>query len=102
MNSEAVDDLHHAARATKVGAESRESVVDDVRMRVVESGQHSGALQVDHADARTFQAHHRCVSDRDDLAACDRQVALGLEAGATQRPNDSAGEDQVRFHAGLE
>src|ERR1700686_2853559 len=76
---QSVGDLGHAARAAEVGAESRESVVDDMCVRVVEPGQHSSAGKVDHLCLRAAQAHELGFADGDDTPAGDRQVAVRLE-----------------------
>src|ERR1700694_187089 len=47
VRPQAIGDLGHAPRAAEVGAESREAVVHNARVRVVESGQHGGAGEVD-------------------------------------------------------
>ncbi|OLE02193.1 MAG: hypothetical protein AUG94_00895 [Actinobacteria bacterium 13_1_20CM_4_66_15] len=99
MLLQALEDFVDAAHAAQVGGEARQPVVDDVRMRVVEARQDGRAAQVDHAGAWTSEAHDLAAAGGEDLAAGDRQVALGVETSASQRADAPARQDQFRSHS---
>ena len=102
MLAKAVNYLGHAARTAKVRTKTSEAVVNDVRMRIVEAGQHCRSLEIHDSGARPLQVHQLGSASRQDLSARDHQVAFHLEPGARKRANDSAGEDQVCLHARLD
>ncbi len=101
VSTQTTDDLGHAARAAEVRPETRQTVIDDVRVRVVETRQHGGAPEVDHTSARPAQRHDLGSADCSDSTGGDRKVALHDEAGAPQRANAATSQDQSSFHATL-
>jgi len=50
-------DLADAPRASQVGAEPGQPVIDDMRVRIVEAGQHARTPKVDHSRSWPAQAH---------------------------------------------
>ena len=88
-----------AASAAEVRAETRQPVMDDVRVRVVEAGQHAGPGEVDHASPRVSQPHELRSAGRNDSRTGDGKVGLRPEAGASERPDATASEDQVSSQA---
>ncbi len=98
MSSKAVDDLGDAAGSAEVRAETRQTVIDDVRVRVVEAGKHGGAPEVDHPGPRPAQTHDLGSAGRHHPAGGDREVAVRGEAVAPQRANATTRQDQSRSH----
>ncbi len=97
--AQARDDLGHAARAAQVGAEPRQAVIDDVRMRVIESRQHRSPFELDDPRTRAAQTHHFVTAGCDHDPAGDGKVAVSGKTGAPQRPHNATGKDQISVHA---
>ncbi len=101
VSTQTTDDLGHAAGAAEVRPETRQSVIDDVRVRVIEPRQHGGAPEVDHPGARPAPTHDLGTAGCHHLAGGDREVAVRREAIAPQRANATTSQDQSSFHATL-
>src|SRR5260370_11115142 len=93
-----VDDLGDAARAAEVGTESRQAVINDVRMRVIEARQHGPAVEVDHAGPRPTQGHDLGSADGSHPTAGDRKVRVSREAGPPESADAATGKDQFSPH----
>jgi len=102
MLLQAVEDFVDAAHAAQVGGETREAVIDDVRVRVVETGQHRRAFEVDDPGARAAQPHDLAATAGDNLAAGDGEVAERTEACPSERADPAARQDQIRYHRPLD
>ena len=76
---EPVEDVVDAGCPAQVGAESRQAVIDDVRVRVVETGKDGCAGQVDESCAGAPKGHDLAAAAGQDLAARDGEVAVGVE-----------------------
>ena len=98
MLTQPLDDVRHIPGPSQVRAEPRESVVDDVRVRVVESGQDRRAAQRHDPRAWASELHQPGTAGRQNAAARDRQVRARFQAAAAQRAHDAARQDQIRFH----
>jgi hypothetical protein len=94
--SQAVEDVVDAVRAAQIGGKPREPEIDDVSVSVVETREHRRAGEVDNHGLRALEAHDFAAPARDDLATCDGEVALGVEAGASQRSDPPTRQDQIR------
>src|SRR5712692_3221281 len=100
MSPQAFDDVGDAARAAQVGSESCQAVIDDVRVRVVETRQHGPALEVDHPRARPAQRHDFGSAGSSHPAGRDREVTVSREATPPERADAATGEDQCSLHGG--
>jgi len=98
--AQAFDDLGDGAGAAEVGAEARQSVIDDVRVRVIEAGQHRCAMQIDDPGARPAQSHHLAATGGHDQPTLDGQVVARRQPAAPKRADVALGEDQISGHAG--
>ena len=97
---QAFEDLD-PARTAEVRGETRQAVVDDMRVRVVEPGSTLRPSEVDDPRARALELITSAPPHRNDLAARDRQVAVGLEPGPPQGADPAAGQDQVRIYSAV-
>src|SRR5438132_4026031 len=79
MVLEALEDVVDAGRAAQVGAESRQPVVDDVRVGVVKAWKHGGSGEVDDPRPGTAQAHHLATAAGKHLATGNGKVSVGIE-----------------------
>jgi hypothetical protein len=91
-----VEDVVDASGRRQVGGEARQAVVDDVRVRVIESGEDRRPAQIDHPCPRPPQLHDLAAAASEDLAGGDRQVGLEHQAGASQRADAPSRKDQIR------
>ena len=95
-----VEDVVDAASAGQVGRETGQAVVDNVGMRVIESGKHGGSPEVYDPGLRAAQAHDLAPPAGEDDPARDREVGMGLEARPAERADPALGQDQVGLHFG--
>src|SRR5258708_6722514 len=90
-------DLIYAPCPAKVGAESGEPVIDDVRVRVIETRKHGRAGQPHNARSGTAQAHDLRSAAGDHSTTADRKMAVRLETRTPERANTAAGQNQLCF-----
>src|SRR5207244_13309517 len=99
MITEAVENVIDPPGAAEVGGKPRQPVVDDVSVRVIEPGQHGGSFELDDLRSRPAQLHHLGPAAREDLAASDREMAVGVQTGPAPRPPPPTRQDQYREHS---
>jgi hypothetical protein len=95
-------DLSHAPRAAQVCTESGEPVIDNVRVSIIETGQHCGPSQPHHSRSRIAKAHQLRSAARDHTTTGYRKVAAWLEPGTPERADAAARKYELCFQARLD
>ena len=99
MILQSVEDIVDPTSATEVRGEPRQPVIDHVCVRVVEAGEDGGAFELDDASRRPAQLHDLTSAATEDLAAGDREVAVRIQPGPSERADSPARQDHFRFHS---
>ena len=76
-------------------AESRQAVIDDVRVSIIEPGQHGAAVQSNDTGGGAAQPEDLVVPDRENDSACCGKVGRRPQAHAAQRIDVPTHEDQL-------
>ncbi len=73
-------------------------MVGDVRVGIVEAGQHRSTLQLDHPRAGTLELEHLAAAYGHHQPTRNREMAARPQTAPSQNTDAAAREDQVSFH----
>ena len=96
------DDVGDITGSAEVGAEARAPEVDDVRVRVIETGQYRGAAEGDDPGLRPAKTHHLRPAGGQHATGRDRQVRVRAQPGTAEGPDSPAGEDELSAQSPIE